>query len=170
MDILAISILAAKGLLTFQFPYGNYFCLDYKYNAYDTVLTFLLFQFPYGNYFCLDVWTEDNDKLKRIIGECFNSLTGIIFVWTSLRQGTVLNTFGVCMFQFPYGNYFCLDLREKANQYLDISAMFQFPYGNYFCLDQIKNAIFGAAESAGFQFPYGNYFCLDGTNKKGRKI
>ncbi len=42
-------------------------------------------------------------------------------------------------FQFPYGNYFCLDTDDADADDADIfHFMFQFPYGNYFCLDSIQ--------------------------------
>ena len=164
----------------FQFPYGNYFCLDGERGEKMEGAN-VQFQFPYGNYFCLDLragrctflilrkvsiplrelflfgqelevhkeWQEQNsfNSLTGIIFVwtlkpfsstylCdlirFNSLTGIIFVWTNL----ILETVFLLQFRFNSltGIIFVWTGESLAGKkYKDL--MFQFPYGNYFCLD-----------------------------------
>ena len=63
----------------------------------------------------------------------FNSLTGIIFIWTEFRN--VGNGNADRRFQFPDGNYFYLDYAISEGANLEVAVMFQFPDGNYFYLD-----------------------------------
>ncbi len=88
----------------FQFPYGNYFYLDIKPNLADKVATKVAFSIPLRELFLFG---------HRISVE---------------RKGQ--DPF----FQFPYGNYFYLDVKIAVGVGTAF-APFQFPYGNYFYLD-----------------------------------
>ncbi len=137
----------------FQFPYGNYFCLDWVRVAGG--LAGILFQFPYGNYFCLDgligggaIFYEQEVSIPLrelfLFGRLmsgglelphhfrFNSLTGIIFVWTAVVNGFICHPNEDV--SIPLRELFLFG-RRRMRKSVTSHDQFQFPYGNYFCLD-----------------------------------
>ena len=85
------------------FRHSSRRCISFCFLPASSLKTVMIFGF-----LCLDMHWQDPETGK--LSKSFNSLTGIIFVWTLRVVGLVGQFFQ--QFQFPYGNYFCLDLER----------------------------------------------------------
>ncbi len=93
-------------LISFQFPDGNYFYLD----TGDVILPYLGVGEGFNSLTgIIFIWTGNIPPNPPPEEDSFNSLTGIIFIWTDGVAKTE-DTDYTFEFQFPDGNYFYLDM------------------------------------------------------------